>query len=546
MTKLLIFLSLSFGANSLGRGSLQTQTTNNTYTANLAEGFHFNKEAPNKLIIDKNTIKMTSLTSREIQFGPLPAKWNSGRAALYVCDDALTFCEPNFIDLSKNTKEIAQKNTINENFGIVNEDGFIQDDLESALQLAKKRKALLLVDFSARWCPGCIRYENETFHTEQFKTLTKNYIKVKIDVDRFENIKLSKEFSISAIPTLLVLNGKRQELDRLIDYQPTSILKPFLQELEASPITISELKKHADTKPGYREILAKRLVTAGKYSESLKYFSKRDVLPPEYLYAKVKYAAEQFKLDSKNKDHYIATLKEAIQEEPKSSRSIVWRTDLISLLTDRKEIEAEVKNGVRLADELLNDSEKLQVAVKTDLVGEYTDYEKFFVAIERAELIEAAYEGTSKSKNAWKVAAKIGTKYKIPPQRFGPSLRLLIIVMAAEDYKKADTLSISLLKQYPDNGDLLRRRLKVLIATNKLTDAIILGKSALENSYGRNEVWVAESLAKALVANNELDKADSLISGYLQRTDVNWTNLQSTKKSFEDMVAQIKAKRLSK
>lgn len=542
MIFLLYFLNISFCSTINSRGNLQVQTTKSGYTATVDQGFHFNKEAPNKLTIDSKIIPISNLTGTELSFGPIPTKWESGRAALFICDDALTFCEPNFIDLNPTNKKVIEKSMSNENFGLLNADGFIQDDLNKALMLAKEKNQLVLIDFSARWCPGCVRYENETFHTNEFKVLTKNYIKLKIDVDRFENQTLSKEFKISAIPTLLVLNTDRQELDRLIDFQPTPTLSTFLKGLEAAPVTIIELRKKADTNTATREVLAKRLVAAGQFSESLKYFSKRGKNPPEYLYAKVKEAANQYKENPKTEKKYLLTLKEAILAEPKSTRSIVWRTNLVSLLKEPAEIAKWANEGIELADTLLANPDQLQIAIATDLVGEFTNYEDFLVSIERAELVEASSKDPSKVMEAWQVAAAVGSKHKIPVKRFGPSLRLLIVLMAAQDYKKADALSATMLKQYPHNGDLERRRLKILIAQKKFPEAIALGKIALSNSYGRNEVWVAESLAKALLLHNDLKQAKALINAYLQRTDVDWSNLQPIKKSFEDLLAQIDSK----
>ena len=37
---------------------------------------------------------------------------------------------------------------------------------------AKKEKRLILADFSARWCPGCVRLENEVLGSREFKKLT--------------------------------------------------------------------------------------------------------------------------------------------------------------------------------------------------------------------------------------------------------------------------------------------------------------------------------------------------------------------------------------
>ncbi len=529
-------LPLSLTAATKSRGGLKISLEKNNYIATLASGYHFNLEAPNKIVIDGATIPVITIKGRSASFGPLPAKWSSGKAALYVCDDAVTFCEPNLMQLKGTIAEAEQSTELkSDTYGTLNSHGFIEDDFNLAITQATKEKKLILIDFSARWCPGCVRYENETFDTKEFKNITADFIKVKIDVDRFENQVLSKKFNVNGIPTLLIVTPKQLELDRLIDYQPFSVLVPFFTQIRNNPVTIADLQKKALKDVEASEALAKRLVTAGKFEESLKYFSRTDAKPPEFLQAKVKVAALKFKEDPSSKNAYISTLKEAILAEPQSSRSIVWRTTLIGLQTTASESKPYLEEGIRLADELLKNPDQLKAAVKTDLVGEYTGFEDFLVAIQRADLIEIAKPDTRIVDEAWKLAASTGRKYKIPATRFGPALRYLIVLMKAKEFNEANTLSLALLKEQPDHGDLERRRIRILLELKKYKDAIALGQKAIKNSYGRNEFWVAESLAKALVANKQFDDAKSLIDSYLDRSDIDWSNLDSTKKSLEEL-----------
>jgi len=233
----LLMITSSLSANTKSRGGLKASFEKHNYIATLAEGFHFNAEAPNQLVIDTTVIPVIKLSGRTASFGPVPTDWSAGRAALYVCDDAVTFCEPNFIQLKWAINKSEQPTESNHpSFGKINSHGFIEDDFNLAIQEATKQKKLILIDFSARWCPGCVRYENETFETQAFQDLTTDFIKVKIDVDRFENQVLSKKFNVNGIPTLLVVTPKQLELDRLIDYQPLSILTPFLSGIAENPV----------------------------------------------------------------------------------------------------------------------------------------------------------------------------------------------------------------------------------------------------------------------------------------------------------------------
>ncbi|HEX4926059.1 MAG TPA: thioredoxin family protein, partial [Bdellovibrionales bacterium] len=194
----LLILSSAVSADvNRTEGALQTELKERVFRATLKEGYHFNDKAPNSVSVDEKVLKPTKLSAREAEFSGLPAAWSKGHAALYICDDAVTFCEPRFVELKGAGRPGATKAVaINKNKGRVNSHGFIEDDFNKALAEAIKQKRLVLIDFSARWCPGCLRFETETFGTKDFKRMSKDFVKLKIDVDRFENIVLSEKFNV--------------------------------------------------------------------------------------------------------------------------------------------------------------------------------------------------------------------------------------------------------------------------------------------------------------------------------------------------------------
>ncbi len=118
------------------------------------------------------------------------------------------------------------------------------------------------------------------------------------------------------------------------------------------------------------------------------------------------------KIGASSKDPKV--LRDAIHEEPRSSRSIAWRASLVRL-TDKFDEKQKIKeDGVNLADELLADRGKLMEAVKTDRVGEFTGFESFLVAMLRAELVEASGAPASEIDAAWKKTAAIVSGLNIP------------------------------------------------------------------------------------------------------------------------------------
>lgn len=545
-----MFLAFSVMASQNKSGdALSTQVRENQILALLKEGFHFNEKAPNRVTTETTTVRASRLSPREAAFD-LPPGWSVATGLFYICDDANTYCEPRSVALNSGFVGTPAENVaktsgaqvdtralrIHKSRGKVNSHGFIEDDLSQALELAKRNNKLVLIDFSARWCPGCVRLEKETFNTPRFKAATKNLIKVKLDSDRFENIITGEKYNVKAIPTLLVVNSDQLEINRLVDYQPLARIEDFFADIKKDstplPILMDESKKTENVSELKLITLGQRLTVANQFSEALKVFEKVKNKPFEFLLAKVEAAAQDYKADKSNKSYYLKTLREAIAAEPQSFRSIGWRTKLAGEVDDKTEMEKLATEGARLASELLSDSQKLKSTVNGDQVGEFVGYESLYVAMARAELIETA--GLD-SKDAWKQAADVGKSLKISPRKSGPALRYLIVLTVAGQLEEADKLAKALLKLNPSDGDVQRRHLRVLVELKRYKEAVGLGEKAIKNAYERNEFWVAENLAKAYIGANKKVEAKTLLDQYLARADADWENMKGTKTKLLDM-----------
>lgn len=509
--------------------AISTSLKDLVFTANLKDGFHFNEKAPNKLEIDGQTISPESLSGREAKFSGLPTEFGTGRAAFYICDDAVTFCETHFVDLKGKgkgaVKSVRDAKATASPKGKINKYGFLEEDFNRALELARQQKKLLLVDFSARWCPGCARLEKEIFPTPVFKKIGKDYVKLKIDVDRFENAILSEKFNIKGIPTLLVITTEQEEVDRLYDYQPIETIESFFATISADPAPLRELTERAQAKdPEVLLRLGRRLLIAGRANEAVGYLKQVQPPPPQLLEAQVKSAP---------KDPEV--LRKAIQGDPNSSRALTWRVQLAGVTPKADQKKKIREEGVKAADEMLANPERMKDAVKDDLVGEYTGFEPLMIGMVRAELVEATGASAAEIAAAWNKAAQIGGDLKIPPKNTGASMRHLIILVRAKRYADADNLARALVKLEPDNYELHRRRLRALLELKKYDEAIQVGKKVIKNSYGRNEFWAAEVVAKAFVQADRKKEARDFIDSYLKRDEINWPNMKDSRQAFEDL-----------
>ena len=525
---LTFLISNSLVAQTKSQNALTTSLKNRTFSATLKEGYHFNDKAPNSVTTSLKKLAQeivpAKLAARQIKF-QLPKEFESASAALYVCDDAITYCETHHLSL----KGPLQKNTgsteLKKN-GPIDKAGFIEGDLQKALKLAKLKNQLVLIDFSARWCPGCVRYEKEVFTDPRFKKLTKNIVKLKIDVDQFQNFSLSEKYKISGIPAFVVINAKEEEVGRLLDFQTIAFLSNFFKTLQSDPTT--------DLERG------QRLYAGGKFTESISYLEKVTPPPPELIGARVISAQENFNKDANTKAFYTDVLRKALKQETDSTRSLTWRAELLRLI-DSKSPEGKTltEEGLKLAADLLNNPDALKAAIKNDMLGEFTGFEKLLVAQYKADLIEASQAPPESVLKAWKEAAQVGAEYKIPGSLTGPSLRYLLILSQAKLWPEAEAQAKKILKFDPSNTDIQRRRLKFLLAQNNFSEAQNLGEKLIPTAEGRLQFAIAESLAKAYIGLGKKESAKRLLTGYLARPEIQNEKMAGSKKSLEGLLSSL-------
>lgn len=120
-------------------------------------------------------------------------------------------------------------------------DGTWGTDLPKALELAKVQKKMVLVDFTGSdWCPPCQALHKNVLETKEFGEFAKdNLVLVEIDFPKSKaqsdemkaaNQALSKKYSITGYPTILVFDATGKEVFRKVGYRGTSA-KDYVEDL---------------------------------------------------------------------------------------------------------------------------------------------------------------------------------------------------------------------------------------------------------------------------------------------------------------------------
>lgn len=93
---------------------------------------------------------------------------------------------------------------------------YLSTTIDEALALASAKNKKLFVRFTADWCLPCQWMEQNTFPDPQLsKDLSDGFITLILDVDSYTGFREKEAYSITTLPTLLVLNGSGDVLLRL-------------------------------------------------------------------------------------------------------------------------------------------------------------------------------------------------------------------------------------------------------------------------------------------------------------------------------------------
>ncbi|MCB1192882.1 MAG: thioredoxin family protein [Leptospiraceae bacterium] len=85
-------------------------------------------------------------------------------------------------------------------------------DLQKAKKIAQKSGKLIFVDVGTSWCGFCDTLKKEVFPTKSFQDQAKNYVLVRLDGDKDEQ--LMDKLKVNAYPTLIYFQSNGKEIDR--------------------------------------------------------------------------------------------------------------------------------------------------------------------------------------------------------------------------------------------------------------------------------------------------------------------------------------------
>ena len=393
-------LFLSIGLAKKTDGQFEATVKNNTVELVTKKGFHLNDKAPAYALFDgsKEKIKPSVKTEAKFVFSSVTA-FKNAELSFYVCDDAKTVCEQQSLQVvNKLSAELKNQTP---------QTAAISQSNEQKEKQAHYNKTTLLV-FSAPWCPACIRLHSETMTTKNFKTAVKNIDVKEINIDLVENEKISDQYGVKAIPTMILVNTSGEEIIRWLDYQEIGKLAPELQQATKQTATIQD--KISKAKAGDKKLaseLGYNAYNKMNWKEAIQWFeisgTKKDLTYK--LASEVSQAEESYDDNEQSKKDYLDTVEKAITLTPSEFDRIRWTVDLFEKAKDQnKEIASEKINDISAQiQKHLSAKKDLKKLFKESTYGDSAHFEK-------AELIDLQLRIARLSENATLVSV---TKVKL-------------------------------------------------------------------------------------------------------------------------------------
>ena len=127
--------------------------------------------------------------------------------------------------------------------------------LGEAVEAASKEGKFIVLDVSADWCPACRDLERHVYTDARFIEFSRSQIFMLVDADReSEGRRMQAQFRVEAFPTILVLDSRGHELDRLTGSTSPENLMESLQRIFDHPVPGAELDKQAEADPQDAEL----------------------------------------------------------------------------------------------------------------------------------------------------------------------------------------------------------------------------------------------------------------------------------------------------
>ncbi len=218
-----------------GRLTLQTEV-----------GMHIAEDAPASLSMSQGeqTVSL-GFSGAELTKGVSLPDWRgqavSGTVSLGICDDAGTECtfrdfavDGEWPDSKRGTFALTVSEARPPSHAF--DRSAYQKDAESSVAMAfgdaTTSARLVLLDFTAVWCPPCNQMSVEVLDSEDPPDILGRFVVAKIDVDDRTSWEVKSRYSVTGYPTVVATDAAGNEIGRWIGYSDREQMVAWLHEID--------------------------------------------------------------------------------------------------------------------------------------------------------------------------------------------------------------------------------------------------------------------------------------------------------------------------
>jgi tetratricopeptide (TPR) repeat protein len=490
--------------------------------ATAPKGHHFNTDAPMSLELASNhsRIKPKKSSPAEVLFEVPNAAKDSAKVALFLCDDAKTFCERHLVQaawegqagaLAASKSSASEVEKTSSTGPEIDEHGFYDNRPEAAFAKARSTGKLLMIDFYGIWCPPCNEMNDSVFSKPSFKENASAFVQLKLDADSPVSEGLSQRYGIQGFPTVIFASPQGDEIARVVGYRP---MDQFLAEMKGALSNQSQTfaTLQAKAKKGDRaaaDRVGAIYLDRGEYDRAYRFLKDTQQEKEKLCAAEVGLYETKAKAGNKKaQSQWMAALQKSIAEFPNSPDSIMRREELAQALDEAKRAD----DAKKVREDLVTAAQRILAKPETLKGYDVTESDLY------SSMAEAYSELGDKTKSnaAWTSAADIIRKKIAAGAERGGTLDLAYCLRKLGKTDEAAKLYQKMQKTYPKEFTFWLADAKMNMQLKNYERARELAQTAYENSYGANKLDSAFVLASALKSMGKTEQGKKAIAQALE------------------------------
>jgi tetratricopeptide (TPR) repeat protein len=159
-----------------------------------------------------------------------------------------------------------------------------KSDWEAALKEAAKRKTIVMADVYTDWCKWCKVLDAQTFQDPRVEKMLAELVTVKVNAEKGGGVDLRKQFNVNGFPTVLFVDPKGEEIDRIAGFLKADPFLARVTEIRKGEGTFGDLKRRSAAAPddlGLTKALADKYLERGDQNQAMTLYDQVLKADPE-------------------------------------------------------------------------------------------------------------------------------------------------------------------------------------------------------------------------------------------------------------------------